>query len=277
MIAHPDKLAEAAGYAARLARHGVAIRYRHTILAAHGAARVESVTVAALDQQGRVRQGSEQRIACDSLAVGHGLLPQLDLASALGARVADSGAPGVWVDGEQRTDVPELWAAGETTGVGGSALALVEGEIAGRSVAATLFGRGRDAGWLATLTRLARERRRLQDFFAAVDHVYSPPATWIEAVTDETIVCRCEEVAAGAIRAAAREFGATDLRTVKLLTRAGMGWCQGRVCTPGVAAIAGCPAVAPRIAFARPVPLGVLARTDEPDEADRKGTMIGDE
>jgi hypothetical protein len=71
-----------------------------------------------------------------------------------------------------------------------------------------------------------------------------------------------------------REFGATDLRTVKLLTRAGMGWCQGRVCTPGVAAVAGCPAAAPRIPFARPVPLGVLAR---PDRSAEKGTDENDD
>jgi D-hydroxyproline dehydrogenase subunit alpha len=263
MITNPDKLTEAAGYAARLARHGVPIRYGHTVLAAHGTTRVESVTVAELDRAGSVRQGSERRIACDALAIGHGLLPHLDLASALGARLVGADLPAVWVDGEQRTDVPALWAAGEATGVGGSALALVEGEIAGRSIAATLLNAQRDAAWLATLTKLARARKRYQDFFAAVDHVYSPPATWIDALTDETIVCRCEEVPVGAIRAASREFGATDLRTVKLLTRAGMGWCQGRVCTPGVAAVAGCPATAPRIPFARPVPLGVLADLDE--------------
>lgn len=271
MIAYPDKLAEAAGYAARLARRGVPIRYRHTLLAAHGTARVESVTVAELDEGGHVRQGSERRVACDALAVGHGLVPHLELASALGARLAETGAgagsAAVWVDGEQRTDVPGLWAAGETTGVGGSAPALVEGEIAGRSIAATLLERERDADWLAALARLARARKRAQDFFAAVERVYSPPATWVDALTDETIVCRCEEVPVGAVRAAAREFGATDLRTVKLLTRAGMGWCQGRVCTPGVAAVAGCPAAAPRIPFARPAPLGVLAGGEE-EESD---------
>lgn len=263
MVTNPDKLAEAAGYAARLARHGVPIRYGHTVLAAHGTTRVESVTVAELDRDGTVRQGSERRIVCDALAIGHGLLPHLDLASALSARLVGTDASAVWVDGEQRTDVPGLWASGEATGIGGSALALIEGEIAGRSIAATLLDAQRDAPWLATLTKLARTRKRLQDFFAAVDHVYSPPATWIDALTDETIICRCEEVPVGAIRAAAREFGATDLRTIKLLTRAGMGWCQGRVCTPGVAAVAGCPATAPRIPFARPVPLGVLADLDE--------------
>jgi hypothetical protein len=67
-------------------------------------------------------------------------------------------------------------------------------------------------------------------------------------------------VTAGTVREAVGELGAGDLRTVKLLTRAGMGWCQGRVCAPGVAGLAGCELTSSGRPFARPVPLGVLAR-----------------
>ncbi|OSP23612.1 hypothetical protein B7767_43870, partial [Streptomyces sp. 13-12-16] len=49
----------------------------------------------------------------------------------------------------------------------------------------------------------------------------------------------------------------------KLLTRAGMGWCQGRMCGPAVAGLAGCEPVPSRRPFARPVPLGVLAEQHE--------------
>jgi NADPH-dependent 2,4-dienoyl-CoA reductase/sulfur reductase-like enzyme len=268
--AFPGKLLEGLGYTVRLARHRVPIRYRHAVLDAHGKERVEAVTVGALDREGRVRTGSEQRIACDSLAIGHGLLPHLDLPLALGARIAGGDAPGVWVDEEQRTSVPGLWAAGETTGVGGAALARVEGEIAGWSAAARL----RQASRLPVPADNARRRRRLRRFFAALDAAYSPPAALTDLITADTTICRCEEVTAAAVRDAVRECGATDPRTVKLLTRAGMGWCQGRMCGPTVTAlIAGCraaggpppggsPAARP---LAGPVPLGVLA-LDDPDE-----------
>jgi len=53
---------------------------------------------------------------------------------------------------------------------------------------------------------------------------------------------------------------------VKLLTRAGMGWCQGRVCGPAVAGLAGCGLDVSRRPFARPVPLGVLARAGENED-----------
>lgn len=47
---------------------------------------------------------------------------------------------------------------------------------------------------------------------------------------DEVIVCRCEEVTAGEIRRAIREYGATTVTEVKRRVRSGMGLCQGRTC-----------------------------------------------
>jgi D-hydroxyproline dehydrogenase subunit alpha len=228
------------------------------VVEAHGTGRLEAVTVAALGRDGRTRQGGARRIPCDTLAVGHGLLPHTDLAETLGCTLSGTD---VRVDDEQRTDVPGVWAAGETTGVGGAALALAEGEVAGRSVAARLHGTvPAPRRWAA-----ARAGSRLRSFAAALDAVYAPPAGWAGEVPDDTVVCRCEEVTAGEVRAAADTLGASDQRTVKLLTRAGMGWCQGRMCAPAVAALTGCPLAPGRRPFARPVPLGVLAALPEAD------------
>ncbi|MET7852798.1 NAD(P)/FAD-dependent oxidoreductase [Streptomyces avermitilis] len=252
------KLPEGARYAARLLRHRVEFLGRHTVVEAHGGERLTAVTVAALDAGGRVRTGTERRIPCDTLAVGHGMLPHTDLAETLGCRL---DALNVCVDEEQRTSVPGVWAAGETTGIGGAALALAEGHIAGRSIAARLAGREpAPRAWAAA----AESRTRLRQFAAVLDTVYAPPAHWSDRVTDDTVVCRCEEVTGGAVREAVEELGAGDLRTVKLLTRAGMGWCQGRICGPAVAGLAGCELTPAGGPFARPVPLGVLARADGP-------------
>ncbi|MFJ9024372.1 FAD-dependent oxidoreductase [Streptomyces sp. NPDC102259] len=257
--AAPAKLAEGAGYAARLLRHRVPMMTRHVVTEAHGTERLEAVTVAALDAEGRPLPGTRRRIDCDTLAVGHGLLPHTDLAEGLGCSL---DGPSVCVDDEQRTDVPGVWAAGETTGIGGSTLSLAEGHIAGRSAAARLTGTVPDPREWAPA---ARTRTRLRSFFAALDAAYAArPARWTEQVTDETVVCRCEEVTAGAVREAVGTLGAGDLRTVKLLTRAGMGWCQGRVCEPGVAGVAGCAPTPARRLLARPVPLGVLAAPAHP-------------
>ena len=259
LAAQPGKVAEGAQYAAQLMRHRVKLLARHTVVEAHGEERLEAVTVAALDADGRVRPGTERRIACDTLAVGHGMLPHTDLAETLGCRLDGID---VQVDDEQRTDVLGVWAAGETTGIGGAALSLAEGHIAGRSAAARLSGTDPDP---RTWAPAAKSRTKLREFFAALDTVYAPPARWTDLVTDDTVVCRCEEVTGGAIREAVDGLGAGDVRTVKLLTRAGMGWCQGRMCGPAVAGLAGCQLAPSRRPFARPVPLGVLARAGEPE------------
>jgi NAD(P)H-nitrite reductase large subunit len=46
---------------------------------------------------------------------------------------------------------------------------------------------------------------------------------------DETIICRCEELTAGEVRAAIR-LGLSTVNEVRRYTRAGMGLCQGRTC-----------------------------------------------
>jgi NAD(P)H-nitrite reductase large subunit len=50
----------------------------------------------------------------------------------------------------------------------------------------------------------------------------------LDLMTDDTIVCRCEEVTARTLKAAIAEE--PTLRGVKIRTRAGMGQCQGRMC-----------------------------------------------
>src|SRR5699024_2058053 len=86
---------------------------------------------------------------------------------------------------------------------------------------------------------LQRVRADNQRRFAAAMHaVHAVPAQWRTWVDDPCLVCRCEEVTAGAIRQARTELTATDQRTAKGVTRAGMGWCQARICGFAVAALA---------------------------------------
>jgi NAD(P)H-nitrite reductase large subunit len=215
------KLWEAAGYAARLARHRIPYRTGHRVVAAHGDAEVTSVSV-------RGPSGAIRRWECDTLAVGYGFVPAIELPLLLGCAThldADTNLV-VTVDGEQRTSVADVYAAGEITGVGGVDLALVEGTIAGAAAA----GVGVPDG-------LVHRRARLRRFAAALHAVYPVPAGWMDALTGDTVVCRCEEVRFGAVRAALTELGATEARTVKALCRTGMGWCQGRMCGFAVACL----------------------------------------
>ncbi len=60
--------------------------------------------------------------------------------------------------------------------------------------------------------------------------VTEPLGEYVTRIADDEIVCRCERVTAGEIRALIRA-GARDMNHIKGVTRAGMGACGGKTCT----------------------------------------------
>ncbi|MEO6020192.1 MAG: FAD/NAD(P)-binding oxidoreductase [Knoellia sp.] len=264
VAALPGKAAEAAEYAAALLRHRIPVRMRSTVVAAHGTERVEAVTVARLDRDGRLLEGTQERIAVDAVGVGWGFTPQLDLAVTLGCELVGSedGNAVVDVDAWQRTSVPGVLAAGESTGIGGALLAGLEGRLAAEGLL-------REVGQGAPSTRLRSVRRavaRQRAFSRAMREAHPVPAGWPGWLDDETTICRCEEVRHRVVREAVAS-GASDGRQVKQLTRTGMGWCQGRICGFAVECLARgeipgarTPAPATERLVAAPLTLGALAR-----------------
>jgi NADPH-dependent 2,4-dienoyl-CoA reductase/sulfur reductase-like enzyme len=178
-----------------------------------------------------VCDGSRHRF--DTLCVGHGFKPRLELARLLGCEM-EGGA--VRVDFFQRTSTPSVWAAGELTGIGGAELAHCEGRVAGLAVAQDLDrlsteGRGCLASW-------ARRRRAAAGFASALRSVF-PQQAPLGAANDATAICLCESVTLGEMRRLARVAPERDVaRTLKALLRCGMGPCQGLMCWDAVEAVA---------------------------------------
>ena len=230
----PGKVVEGAGYAASLLRHRVPVRPRTAVVAAHGTDGVEWVETARLERDWTVVPGTRRRVECDTVAVGWGFLPRLDLATQVGCAVAagSDGLPAVVVDDHQLSSVPGVYVAGEASGVGGSELAVVEGGIAGTAAALAVVAPAR-----APEPRPTVRLRRLRAFAAALHAAHPVRDGWQTWLTDDTTVCRCEEVTVAGLTEAVDDLGATDARTAKLLSRCGMGWCQGRMCGEAVSRI----------------------------------------
>jgi thioredoxin reductase len=268
-------LREGAGYLATLARHGTRYRTRTAVVSAVGSDELTGVRVASVDDEWRVRPGSEREIACDTLAVGYGFTAQTELPVALGCEmVADADGGLVARAGpDQRTSVPGVYVAGEACGIGGATLALAEGEIAGHCAAGEASGRSPDA---QALDDPVRRRARGRAFAAVLQAAFPVRAGWQGWLAPDTILCRCEEVTIADLRHATGDLGAADPRSAKLLARPGMGLCQGRVCgyaTACLVAAAGdrdvtaddLRGIAGR-PIAQPVPLGVLAGLGAPGD-----------
>jgi NADPH-dependent 2,4-dienoyl-CoA reductase/sulfur reductase-like enzyme len=205
LLARPAKLAQALELAAAL--QGVPQHFDAWPLRAEGDGVLRRVVL-------RTRTG-ELPLSCDWLACGFGLAPAMELARLAGCAL-EHGA--VAVDALQRTSVADLWCVGESAGIGGVDLALAEGEVAGHAAA------GREERARAVLPRRERERafaRALEGAFALRDELRTLCA-------DDTLVCRCEDVPWSALRSH------ESAREAKLLSRCGMGACQGRVCGPAL-------------------------------------------
>lgn len=202
----PQKLVQAGWLRTRLA--GVPYRCDSVVTAAHGDEHLREIE---LDDQ--------QRLPCDYLAVGYGLVPNTRLAQQLGCRLEPTGAHAhVQVDAEQRTSVDTIYAAGEACGIGGRDSALIEGAIAG--LAAT------DATISASLKR---RRHHARHFAAHLREHFALDPRVRELARPDTWICRCEDVPLSALD------GHADGRDAKLATRCGMGPCQGRICGTALA------------------------------------------
>ncbi|MGL3805347.1 FAD-dependent oxidoreductase [Paeniglutamicibacter sp. R2-26] len=219
----PGKALEGAEYAGVFAKHRIRYRTRTVVTEVLGETSASSVRIAKVDADGAVIAGTEQLLQdVDVVGFGWGFTPQIELAVALGAatRVDADGSLVCTVDAQQASTVPGLYLAGEVTGVGGAVLAVAEGLVAG---AAAATGEKPRPG-------TARQIHRHRKFAGAMHLAHPVPEKWDDLLTEDTLVCRCEEVSHGELVHARDALGATDARTMKSFTRTGMGWCQGRVC-----------------------------------------------
>ncbi|MBL8763749.1 MAG: FAD-dependent oxidoreductase [Phycisphaerae bacterium] len=208
------------------------------------------------DRVREVKVSNGQRtltIACDALACGFGLVPNIHVASTLGCHITEGR---VDVSDLMRTSREGVFAAGEALGVGGVECALVEGEIAGLAA----------AGAEDEAADLRGRRARARAFAGALSDAFRLREELRRVVDDATVVCRCEDVRWGRVRAR------SCWRDAKLQTRCGMGPCQGRVCGPAMAFLRGWrvgdsrPPVYPAGAKDLAVALGSAGASAAPDE-----------
>lgn len=174
-------------------------------IAAHGNGALESVTISL--------GGKLETIACDYLACGFHLVPNVELAALLGCKMSVGN---IEVNELQETSVAKVFCAGEPTGIGGLESALVEGQIAGFAA----------AGKTQKARDLFGERQRTKRFTRLLDQTFRLRPELKSLAKPDTIVCRCEDVQY------ARLEQRPSWRSAKLQTRCGMGPCQGRICGP---------------------------------------------
>lgn len=209
------------------------------VVEAMGSDRLEAV---------RIQMGERvEEVACERLACGFSLVPNVEVAKALGCEVRDQA---IVVDNWQASTLTDHYAAGECTGFGGSELALVEGRIAGL-VAIDRQDQAR-ALW--------PQRERWQRFADRLNRAFALDPALKRLAAPDTLVCRCEDVAYASLV----EHGTWS--AAKLNTRCGMGACQGRICSTAAQTLFGWEPPVLRPPFS-PARIATLACLDEAEPA----------
>jgi len=267
-------IADAWRYWSGIRKAGIPLWREHILLEARGDGRVEEAVVARVDQHWRPVPGTARTLAVDAVSVGYGFVSSVELTRLAGCAHRYDPLLGGWVPvrGETMdTTVANVYAAGDCAGVAGSFVAIEEGRIAGLAAAQALGCLSADEA----KRRMEPSRERLAGLTrlrGVLDEISVPRPGLYELATDDTIVCRCEEITLGEIKAAL-EADVSNMNEVKRMTRMGMGSCQGRMCAPALQEIiarerglspADIEPLSPRPPI-RPVPITALAGHTELD------------
>ncbi len=201
---------------------------------------VRAVSVTGSDRAAGVAytdpKGTTHSLAADTVLLHDGVVPSTQLTRQLDCTHGWHHTQRYWypvTDAWGTTSCETLAVAGDCAGITGAKAAEASGRLAALDTA-TRLGR---------LSAVNRERRAMallafQRRHTAVrpllDQLYQPRLSLPAGTPDDTILCRCEEVTAGAIRAAVAD-GCLGPNQLKAFTRCGMGPCQGRMCGLSVA------------------------------------------
>jgi NADPH-dependent 2,4-dienoyl-CoA reductase/sulfur reductase-like enzyme len=175
--------------------------------------------------------GKSHRLETELILLHQGVVPNTQFTWALRAPHSWDTAQLCWrpdVDEFGRlAQVEQVLVAGDGRGIGGAGAASIQGRLA--ALAAM-----QDLGLISpdkARPQVDAARSELQSHMRIrpfLDALYRPKdANRIPA--DDVLVCRCEEVTAGAIRDFVK-LGCSGPNQTKSFGRCGMGPCQGRLC-----------------------------------------------
>jgi NAD(P)H-nitrite reductase large subunit len=129
-----------------------------------------------------------------------------------------------------------VYLAGDGAGIQGADAAEWAGELAGLALIEDRQIQQQKNHSTRT-KELAKYLQKRIAFGRGLSIAFQDPENWACQTTDDTVICRCEEITAGDIRQSAQSSGAKDVNRLKAMCRVGMGRCQGRMCGPAAAAL----------------------------------------
>ncbi len=128
-------------HASKVRRMGVPIYTSHTVVEARGRDCLESIAISQIDEKWQPVEGTGRILDVDVLCVSVGLTPLTELLFQAGCKMVFIGELGGHValrDINMETTVPNIFVAGDVSGIEEASAAMVEGQVAGLTAAKNL-------------------------------------------------------------------------------------------------------------------------------------------
>lgn len=182
-------------------RKAVPIYRPFSVKAASGDKRVEKVTIAKLDKKWRPIPNSEKIFQVDIVGISYGFLPLARLARLCGCAHAYDSIQKSWkpkTDKYMRTNLSNIYIAGDASGIGGADMSRVEGQIAAAHIAGELSQLSvREIK--KRIDSYDKERERIQAWVLKINETFFIRPGIYEIMKKDTTVCRCENVTGAAL------------------------------------------------------------------------------
>lgn len=175
-------------------------------------------------------RGKAQSIACTSVFLHQGVVPNTQITRSLGLAHRWHQMQRCFhpvTDAWGLSSAASISIAGDGARIAGAEAASFSGQLLALNVL-EIIGKLSIAERDEKASPLRRAMLALTAPRRFLDELYAVPDSWLNPA-DSTIVCRCEEVTAGDIRRFAKA-GCVGPNQTKAFGRCGMGPCQGRYC-----------------------------------------------
>ena len=238
MLSNPSSLFEGIGWLKNIIFSGTPIYFNSVIQEVNKKENELEISITKINSRNKKKHDNKIKLKADSLCVGHGLIPSIDILKSLGAEIFFESESSTWlprINKYFQSSIEDLYIVGDGSGIAGAIPAYEKGLIAGNAASLDLKYINRDKFIIIT-NKIFAKLNKLEKFGKSMAKLMTPSSHIIKNITKDTIVCRCEDIKREEIEDAIKS-GAKEINQLKSWTRCGMGPCQGRTCEDSIARI----------------------------------------
>ena len=220
----------------KIKKAGIPIYFGHMVVDAKGKDKIREVTISQVDSQWCPKRHTKKTLQTDLIGVNFGFMPSSYLTHLSGCQHNFDLEQFCWIsqfNNVYKTSEKNVFVAGDNTGIGGDKMASIEGKIVGIEVSRLLGKLTKEKANLSH-KQLLKDLKSYNWYKKHLNKIYKFKSGFFNILTEETIICRCEEIDYKTIKEILKDPSTGNLKSLKNILRTGMGRCQGRFCYPTI-------------------------------------------